>query len=54
MKTEQEQIKEIANVLCDYCKNNTNIGKPCKQSKGVYICTSEIQRATAIVQARNE
>lgn len=51
MKTEQEQIKEIANVLCDYCKNNTNIGKPCKSSKGVYICTSEIQSATAIVQA---
>lgn len=49
MKTEQEQIKAMANVLCDYCKNNTNIG--CKSSKGVYICTSEIQRATALVQA---
>lgn len=49
MKTEQEQIEAMANVLCDYCKNNTNIG--CKSSKGVYICTSEIQRATALVQA---
>lgn len=51
MKTEQEQIKEIADVLCDYCKNNTKIGEPCKSSNGTYICTSEIRRATAIVQA---
>lgn len=51
MKTEQEQIKEIADVLCDYCKNNTKIGEPCKSSNGTYICTSEIRRATAIMQA---
>ncbi len=51
MKTKQEQIKEIADVLCDYCKNNTKIGEPCKSSNGTYICTSEIRRATAIVQA---
>lgn len=51
MKTEQEQIKAIADVLCDYCKNNTKIGEPCKSSNGTYICTSEIRRATALVQA---
>ena len=51
MKTEQEQIVAIADVLCDYCKNNTKIGEPCKSSNGTYICTSEIRRATALVEA---
>lgn len=51
MKTEQEQIVAIADVLCDYCKNNTKIGEPCKSSNGTYICTSEICRAEALVQA---
>lgn len=51
MKTEQEQIMAIADVLCDYCKNNTKIGEPCKSSNGTCICTSEVWRAGAIVQA---
>lgn len=51
IKTEQEQRRAIADVLCDYCKNNTKIGEPCKSSNGTYICTSEIRRAAALVQA---
>lgn len=51
MKTKQEQIVAIADVLCDYCKNNTKEGEYCKSSNGTYMCTSEIWRAEAIVQA---
>ena len=51
MKTEQEQINKMAQVLCDDCRDNTAVGKPCKSSKGSYICESEKRKATALVQA---
>lgn len=51
MKTEQEQIEEMAKVLCDDCGNNTVFGKLCKSSKGSYICECEKRKATALVQA---
>lgn len=51
MKTEQEQIEEMAKVLCDDCENNTVFGKLCKSSKGSYICECEKRKATALVQA---
>lgn len=51
MKTEQEQIEEIAKVLCDDCKDNTVFGKLCKSSKGSHICECEKRKATALVQA---
>lgn len=51
MKTEQEQIEEMAKVLCDDCRDNTVFGKLCKSSKGSYICECEKRKATALVQA---
>lgn len=51
MKTKQEQIEEIAKVLCDDCGDNTVFGKLCKSSKGSYICECEKREATALVQA---
>lgn len=51
MKTEQEQINKMAQVLCDDCRDNTAVGKPCKSSKGSYICESEKRKATALMQA---
>ena len=49
--TEQEQIEEMAKVLCDDCGDNTVFGKLCKTSKGSYICECEKRKATALVQA---
>lgn len=51
MKTEQEKIDKMAQVLCDDCGDNTVFGKLCKSSKGSYICESEKRKATALVQA---
>ena len=51
MKTEQEQIEEMAKVLCDDCGDNTVFGMLCKSSKGSYICECEKRKATVLVQA---